>query len=344
MLYRDRRLGDLEIWSLGRPADWGMRVPDILLTSVCFIGVQPRNDPPEWGGTAFFLSIPLEGAPQWSWTYLITARHNLDGALARSAEVDGHPCIRLNTTDGDGMVVDISGAAWMLPDNPGADIAVLEWTPPIERVAFSRVPRSVLVTPELALQENIGIGDELATVGLFTRRAGHVRNEPIVRTGVICGTPSEPLPHAVTGAPMDGCYLAEIRSIGGLSGSPVYVFLPVGRTWTAEPRVRHESTYYLLGLMHGHWDLDQSEFLATDYGGDPEPLNTGIGVVVPITEALALIDSPTEIARRREAAVQANLEDAHDGLDDLADRSKIPSQGRTRLRRCSAIHSQPASQ
>jgi len=45
-------------------------------------------------------------------------------------------------------------------------------------------------------------------VGLFTRRAGQARNEPIARTGIIAGIPSEPLVNARTNGPMYGCYLA----------------------------------------------------------------------------------------------------------------------------------------
>jgi len=165
----------------------------------------------------------------------------------------------------------------------------------------------MIVTADFADRERIGLGDELAIVGLFAKRVGSDRNLPIVRSGVIAATPSEPLVNGLTAAPMEGCYLAELRSIGGLSGSPVYVVLPYGRTlWSDLPSIRHESTLALLGLVHGHWDISKREFLAVDWDDD-EPLNTGIGVIVPMTDALSLIDQEPEVAKREALAEAERL-------------------------------------
>jgi hypothetical protein len=53
-------------------------------------------------------------------------------------------------------------------------------------------------------------------------------------------------------------YLAEGRSIGGLSGSPVFVRNTVNRRVpTAKGRPKHISglgSLHLLGLIHGHWE------------------------------------------------------------------------------------------
>jgi hypothetical protein len=59
-------------------------------------------------------------------------------------------------------------------------------------------------------------------------------------------------------------YLVEARSLGGLSGSPVFV------RHTVQQRVKStdDKEIYifmngtgktLLGLMHGHWDINESE-------------------------------------------------------------------------------------
>lgn len=69
----------------------------------------------------------------------------------------------------------------------------------------------------------IGIGDEVLMVGLFTKRYGYRKNIPIVRGGIISAMPEEPIEDQETGNLYDA-YLIEIRSIGGLSGSPVIVF------------------------------------------------------------------------------------------------------------------------
>ena len=71
---------------------------------------------------------------------------------------------------------------------------------------------------------NVGIGDELITVGLFTQRHGAQKKIPIVRSGIIAAMPDEPFEDQNTGKPYHA-YLVEARSIGGLSGSPVFVSL-----------------------------------------------------------------------------------------------------------------------
>jgi hypothetical protein len=79
----------------------------------------------------------------------------------------------------------------------------------------------MFATPEVIEREGIGIGDEIAIIGLFTRFSGKGRHFPIARIGNLAMLPTERIP--VGGfAPMEA-YLAEGRSIGGLSGSPVYV-------------------------------------------------------------------------------------------------------------------------
>ena len=39
-LYVDRRLGGVDRWSLGKPADYDMRVTDHILNTVCFLAVK----------------------------------------------------------------------------------------------------------------------------------------------------------------------------------------------------------------------------------------------------------------------------------------------------------------
>ena len=75
-------------------------------------------------------------------------------------------------------------------------------------------------TQEVITNQWIGLGDDIFVTGLFTARTGNNRNIPIVRTGIISSMPDEPI--------RDGefecnAYLAELRSIGGISGSPVFV-------------------------------------------------------------------------------------------------------------------------
>ena len=61
-------------------------------------------------------------------------------------------------------------------------------------------------------------------------------------------------------------YLVEARSISGLSGSPVFVNMAPYRTveGTIISNGGHRP-YYLLGLMHGHFDVPSlTEDMVTD--------------------------------------------------------------------------------
>ncbi len=93
-------------------------------------------------------------------------------------------------------------------------------------------------------------------------------------------------------------YLAEIRSVGGLSGSPVFVVLPPFRRKQSAPT--EEARAYLLGLVHGHWDeeIPQDEYAR---GLEAERINQGVAVVVPATKILDLLDAPAEKAKRSAA-------------------------------------------
>jgi hypothetical protein len=72
------------------------------------------------------------------------------------------------------------------------------------------------------------------------QRAGSTRNIPIVRTGVIAAMPAIDEPFVRKGEEYHA-YLAEMRSIGGLSGSPVFVFLD--RTRTVDARIPEGHDY-----------------------------------------------------------------------------------------------------
>jgi hypothetical protein len=87
-------------------------------------------------------------------------------------------------------------------------------------------------------------------------------------------------------------YLIESRSIGGLSGSPVFVLkeFEIGR-W----RVR------LVRLIHGHWDAPAETIVdATTKARD---VNVGIAMVAPAKKILETINQ-TGLAKIRDEIEQ----------------------------------------
>ncbi len=100
-------------------------------------------------------------------------------------------------------------------------------------------------------------------------------------------------------------YLVETRSIGGLSGSPVFVHLGVtrkvgGKTMTS---MNDEGVYLLLGLMHGHWDLAVPDIfpIASRHEDLKVKVNSGIGIVIPAQKILEVLDQPKLLEKRKEA-------------------------------------------
>jgi hypothetical protein len=179
---------------------------------------------------------------------------------------------------------------WYHPTDDSVDVAVTPWSPP-DYVECETIPKKMFVTEEVIATQSIGTGDEVFIVGLFAHLAGTARNMPIVRVGNIAMMDEERV-HSQDFGLMD-TYLIEARSIGGISGSPVFVRSsgPGGLL----------SSCFLLGSIHGHWDIrpeDKNTFL-DGVGDKAEKINMGIAVVVPAKRILEVFDHPELVQMRR---------------------------------------------
>jgi hypothetical protein len=162
------------------------------------------------------------------------------------------------------------------------------WTSPSHR----RPPSTKFAFPFALASEQIwtdadatgidfGIGSELLTMGLFGSREGMERNIPVIRTGIIAAMPGE-LIDDDTGHGPYRAYLAEILSMGGLSGSPVF-FHPL--RGIVMPRV----SFYLIGIIRSHWD--ERPFDAPPELPRREWLNRGIAALTPATGILEMLET-----------------------------------------------------
>jgi hypothetical protein len=290
----DYRLGGLRRIVYCRPEDL-MRVSDELLECVCFLCTESPSGQIKVGGTAFFVSYPAETVTDGQFTYLITARHN----IKRASESGDALVLRMNTADGGVETANIVNLTWHYPDNPASDVAVSSALGDLREHGFAwrTIPWAMFADQDVIASNSIGVGDELLSTGLFVHHYGKRKNVPIVRSGIIAAMPGEPLTDEDTGDEYVG-YLAEIRSIGGLSGSPVFVRLGVGRA--IEKTISLGTIQvFLLGLVRGHWRRGQ--FHAADWGeSESDNLNSGIAIVTPITEAMEVIQREDFVAHRKE--------------------------------------------
>jgi hypothetical protein len=145
------------------------------------------------------------------------------------------------------------------------------------------------------VQRGIGIGDQVFIAGLFSQVQSTSQNIPIVRSGNIAMVPNERIPFGTAG--MIDAILIESRSIGGLSGSPVFVHEALSLevvNASGKHQLRGVGDFFLLGVMVGHWDLPpESSFLLR------EAVNMGISIVVPAEKILDILNRP-EMVRYRE--------------------------------------------
>jgi len=126
-------------------------------------------------------------------------------------------------------------------------------------------------------------------------------------------------------------YLIEARSIGGLSGCPVFV-RPTLNLSMGEPKPRpgiknffgvgHGAT--LLGLMHGHWEIRESDLnkvFITHVG--QHGVNLGIGIVVPAYKILDIINRP-ELQQMRQEVTDKLTRSSVPGMDSAKPKKEEP--------------------
>ena len=263
-----------------------VRVPEVVLKSVGFIGEMTERDSAGVGGdlvaTGFFVSTPFRNPvlANKRFVYFVTAAH-----VAK--DLSDKPIYFLVNKRGGGVTsLDPMGEGWIKhPTDPSADIAVVPLRLNPEADVMT-VAEPDLVRPFDLSDKRVGIGDEVFITGLFTAAPGESRNMPIVRHGNLAMVPEEQIQTEMGFADV---YLVEARSIGGLSGSPVFVR-------TADYRSEGlDSTrgIKLLGLMHGHWDIRESEINQPSIVHDRQRgVNLGIGIVVPAIKIVETINSP----------------------------------------------------
>jgi hypothetical protein len=264
-----------------------VRVPENIRKCVAFVGYKDqRDDSFVPVGSAFYVGRD-NGGTTASPVYAVTAKHVIDGLARRGVR---NSFIRLNLRDGLAAslrFVDVPINSWYAhPTDASIDVVIFEMSFPseVDQLVF---PMSLIMTDERMNEHEVSLGDEVFVAGLFRHRVGHGRNIPIIRTGNIASIEGEKISVSAFGD-MDA-YLIEARSIGGLSGSPVFANLGFVRSIGGVVKfVNHrDPIYFLLGLVHGHYD---SLAESADAGGQlNEKINTGIAIVTPYYNLLKVI-------------------------------------------------------
>lgn len=282
-----------------------MIVSDEIRKCVGFLGFKMADSTYRFAGTAFLLA---RGEPNNILTdsiYFVTARHVIDNIRIKGLD---KIYLRLNFKDGNAQWIPIPIENWFThPSDQSIDVAILNIS---LRAEYDHlvIPYSLCISDKRMSEDNVGLGDEVFITGLFRHHFGNLRNIPIVRVGNLACLTEEKISTSL--GEMSAC-LIEARSIGGLSGSPVFLHLGATRTIKGQTTFTSGPLFYLFGLIHGHYDtktnnidvvgIDQTDDLSV------ERVNTGIAIVVPFRK----IDEVVTIFEKREALRNNSSTSAH---------------------------------
>lgn len=271
-----------------------MLVPERVRECVCFLGIR-QADQFRPRATAFAVEIDEQ---ECRWSYLVTAEH----VVARSLDLSHDLWLRVNRRAGEPTEIKIDPSDWYFHPNSAesaTDVAVCPISFDHGEEMINPVPiygpRSVAATRAVIDDVRMGVGDEVIVAGLFRSHYGQQKNVPIVRVGNVAMLDGEPV-KSKNGSYVDA-YLIEARSIGGLSGSPAFIHLPAIRTIDGKTNLlSQKSTYqlYLLGLMHGHFDLEDLnlDVVLEDARDASSGIHSGIGIVIPVEKIIDTIMQP----------------------------------------------------
>jgi len=239
---------------------------------------------------------------------LVTAKHCVTQAYEKYETLYA----RLNTTDDSTELVELPRKWYDSPDQ-GVDVALIPFEPPpFNTFRYSSIGAASAASERNTRSSDIGIGNEVLVIGLFRLHHGHTKNIPIVRQGIISAEPQESFTDKKTGLSYSA-YLAEIQSIGGLSGSPVFVHVPERQLLDCEQdielrnRARQQNPagfLFLLGLVRGHFDEVDGVWPETREYGNGDKIHSGIATVTPIEEVLKIVAENEELKNLRDEHAQ----------------------------------------
>jgi len=207
------------VWSDNVP-----RIPDVYLDCVIYIfetaaGAEgPKAGTPS--GSGFLVRIDEEaqdmpGADKFvTHVYAVTCAHVVE---------NGGCVISLNSKEGKKVTLPTGRGDWLLSPS-GDDVGVCRLDLG-SHLKYACLTLNGAVSLQMSKEGAISIGDEVFMAGRFATHPGKERNVPVVRFGNVAMMPWETIEQPKRGHNQLS-YLAEMRSLPGFSGSPVFLYQP----------------------------------------------------------------------------------------------------------------------
>lgn len=246
-------------------------------------------------GTGFFIAYPATGLPDRKFLYAITAKHVVE---------DYDSCfLRVNVKGGGIDYGKVELADWAMSDHD--DIAVCRLTLDWKDHRFYGINVDFLITQEKITAQMIGPGDDLYMIGMFSEfSGGESENVPVVRFGHLAMFPERPI--EMDDGTTQEAYLGDLRSQGGFSGAPVFLYGSPDRLKFTDdgPTPTGVHIMCLAGLDVGHYPLHDPIVTLEETDGLKGTVghvegNTGMSIIVPGDRIRKLLDSG-EVKEERE--------------------------------------------
>lgn len=316
MFRQYRRTGSGFVWWTWRSV---MPIfPRELLDCVFYLypNEQAARDGEGFGGAGFVASMATEQGSEY--LYAVTNQHVVGG---------GSRTIRFNTRAGDVEILATDPDDWR-PHPDGTDLAVMPFGLARDHLQLAAVPSTTFI-PETAMypaqldvpESEIGPGEDVIVLSRFITHDGRQRNQPAVRFGHIAMMPGDPI--KTESGVGQRAFLAEVLSLSGASGSPVFVH----RMWGTILGPQRIKDPQLLGVDFCHLRVWRKVYLADKRTPYLEPdrdeelyveQNSGMMGVIPAWKLTELLETK-ELTTMRERMDEELREKAeHVALDSEA--------------------------
>jgi hypothetical protein len=224
---------------------------DLIRDSVVFFYVDQGDGKLSPDGTGFLIDIPSKTKRDVGYTFLVTARHMVDGEWMGCPKVSDRLSLRMNRKGpltleiGEPATVffSLKDQKWMYPESDSVDIA------------FTRISKEKLMSLGADVQplgsdalasrseaDGMRVGDAIVSAGLLVGMSGKLANYPIFKWGNVSSFNNEPIPTSTCpGGKTLNLFEALVAAalVPGNSGSPIFVL----------PNERHPRRIFLAGVQ-----------------------------------------------------------------------------------------------
>jgi len=254
------------------------------------------------GGSGFIVGVRSNVFQEMAYLYAVSNHHVITSGQY------GNAVIRLNTIAGNINIKERKPHEW--ESHPrGLDISITPIQLDEETKNISFVDERNFITEEIISKFNIGPGDDLFMVSALSTNVGKQRNAPAVRFGNLSQMPIEGEPLRGTNGIDQESFSADMRSIPGHSGSPVFLEIPrTSARYDKDEKgylTPSEVSYiFLLGIDWSHLNYNSPVLDACMEKVDPPrfvKLNSGIAGVIPAWNIREVLYMEKFVEQRKES-------------------------------------------